>query len=163
MISKKGIQMFVVNKDAWHYRWLMFIEKAKYNYLERKSDYEDFSGYMDWYKPTNFCEYWRRVLLWPMINFFLVLLTVGLLVVIVSIGYSSAGLWYLLQIFGTLGYVAGVFAVLIFLFMGTVEVKDRIKRSAHKNKENNIFFSTYFSIKNKICPLLKYEVKEDEK
>jgi len=131
--------------------------------LKKKSEYGSFSKYMCIREPTNFCEYWRRVLLWPAINFFLVLLTLGLLFVIVSTGYAAAGWWYFLQLLGTMIGTITCFALLLFMFIGTVEVKDKIKQTAHKHKEDNIFFSTYFSIKNKICPLLKYEDKNDEK
>lgn len=135
---------FVVNKNAWHYRWLTF-------YKSFNTDEWSKSKY-----PTDFCAYWRAVLLWPALrigfNLLVNLIIVGMLYFIFTTVVSG--------LLMTLGVVITVIALIVLMALfsvGWTKLSDKVKNKM-QNLDNDEFVSTaYSSYKNKFCKKVKYD------
>jgi len=149
-----------VNRDSWHYKWLAYTTVMQRGMsdswvADQVSDGElTYRQAMEKYLqndiPTNFCQYWRRVLFTgpaiPLINFSLMLMVIGSFVLFTKISFIVIG-----------AFVGA--AALIFLFfiigalftIGTEKIYERI------NNTNNFSANVYKSYKNNVCTLMEYK------
>ena len=133
--------MFVVNKNSWHYRLLKAINEIE----ERRM-------------PDDFCTYWRHAIVYPILYFLSTLGAVSILIMFVTlVVYPITGLALLWLLPATISLfvlcLSTVYVVLtIFKYLfGNSNV------DTSKVRNPNIFQAKYRSIKNKICPMIRYE------
>jgi hypothetical protein len=155
---------FTVKRDSWHYRWLLWYSAT------RDIDYYDAQdlvslnavekNFMIFDRlPTDFCAYWRRVLLWPAIRIGLNLLCyVPLGVAIAVTGVSGlAGLGWVLASAVTLG----LFGLVLGAGMWAIDaVKKKFTRKTARNGDEFIAHVAE-SMHGKFCSRVEYEEKSD--
>jgi len=154
------VKEFVVNKNSWHYRWMIF-----YNYLKDigriKYYYEDFTP-QSWYdkkyiQPIDFCSYWRQAIIFPALRIGLNILLI--IPAILAFGFviygmitnPMGGITLFSMIFG------GILLVIAGLFiLGGIS---HLITKARKRGilDDNIAYMKYKSFKEKTCPMIKYD------
>jgi hypothetical protein len=171
------MEKFVVKKDSWHYKclaymyylknWDMYddyVKESKQDYERKTSRYnfhkleivpEKEYSYLTYfedkgYLPYEFCQYWRAVLLWPIVN-------IGSSLILI------AAILFMMSLF-TVGSVvfAGSTALIVVgvtvLILIISKMIDMIKNRKHQTTTKDGLFKTmYKSHKSKICPLIEYE------
>jgi hypothetical protein len=170
------MEKFVVKKDSWHYRWLAYAYYLKNwdkydDYVkESKQDYERQTSRRNFHKleiapekeysyltffedngypPYEFCQYWRAVLLWPVVNIGTSLILIAAILFMMSLFTVGSAVFM-----GGMTVILAVFVGLILIITKMIDmIKDR-----KKTKSKDGFFNTlYKSQKSKICPLIEYE------
>lgn len=150
-----------VNKNSWHYKWYAFTKvsrnmlgdnftRVKYRRSLGKSWVEIHDNLH--HAPTNFCQYWRAVLIYPLVA---ALVNLSIFTVILA-GLVSNPIvvgWFIV---GAVGLFA-VLALIAGLAIGTEAVQTRAKEMLQN--EDNFFGNIYKSYKNKVCTKVIYEDK----
>jgi preprotein translocase subunit Sss1 len=146
------MEKFKVNKNSWHYKLVNEHVTDKYPYDLREKA-----------MPTNFCAYWRRVVIECMKNSIATILVVGsMLLVLGGLGY----LIYLAFAVATIADFAAFALVLLFfaalvygMLLPDILRKRKIKQLEKGTDEqpSNIFVTKYKSWKGKYCPAIEYE------
>lgn len=142
--------MFTVNKNSWHFRWLVA-------YTACLSDTsQEFVRNKDGALPMDFCSYWRNVILWPAIRITINLIPWAILIATFSyFGLSTAiggGLMFL-------------FLAMLFLAMALVSggfwIIKKSARAIVKRPANDEFIAKiYHTYKENYCPMVEY--KDDD-
>lgn len=162
------MQEFKIKTNSWHYKWLSWYRFTRdvyepKSYYQSELVFEDKVKVADYHheyyrRITNFCQYWRCVLLWPLLRF-----AFNLLPIIAAI---SAMIY-----FGFGGFVVGGSMLLFFAIVAAVlgaciyatafiinKTSDAIT-AVEKTEFVGTIISTY---KDNFCPLVTYESKNDE-
>lgn len=155
----------LVKRESWHYKWLAYSGVMSI-YLNQKQFidirlqqgrkwveiYEQAADYGFLQKPTNFCQYWRNVILYPFVILFANLsIAIGLLVA--SILFPDV------MLVGAGAVFLGLLALAIFAFfaLGISEVSGRVNKI--KDDPNGFVGNLYGMYKTKICKIMEYETK----
>lgn len=158
-----------VKRNSWHYRWLAYTSIM----LKYASHYtvidlylrENNNSYVDAYekitvmhnfirKPTNFCQYWRNVLLYPVMTLILNLVLVSLLTWLTINNPATVGMVSLAMVIIILTFVA-----LCVMLYGMETVSSKLKKV--KEDETSFIGNLYSSYKNNVCKLMEYEKNDD--
>ncbi len=150
-----------IDVNKWHYKAyraykVMRNDISREYYFDGEYDYTidqlfDRREFM----TDNFCQYWRGVLLWPVLNIVfstimagITLFSIGVILTSSPGGVAMVGL----MIAGIIGFIA----LLMF-------IAERFKGAIQDNilTEDNIVYQAYKNNKEKICPIIEY-TKEGE-
>lgn len=142
--------MFTVNKNSWHYRWLI-----KYNSLVEDKPESQIETYMN--LPTDFCAYWRNVLLWPALRLgFNIIPYIALVVIAITTGvYGLTGMGFFLTTITILAIVItiGVLAVMAVQFLW----KKTATATTNFYSKDELLNEAYKSYKEKYCQRVEYK------
>lgn len=151
----------VINKNSWHYKWLAYASVMNCYLYDNATTINDMrnegKSYVEILElrfphmiPTNFCQYWRRVLVsFPLILAINLMTVLGILVM--TITYPGAAL----SIIGIIFTILIIATIAVAFFIGFTEAKE-IFRS--KISESDSFISSaYDSYKGNICTLIEYK------
>lgn len=153
-----------VERNSWHYKWLAYtsvmgqytINMKKFNEMRSRGmsyvDIYEYDSYM-FKRPTNFCQYWRAVLLTPFAS---VLVNTLFMAALASLAFMFPGG----VAFGAGIVVAGVAVVfLIALVAGGFEVVQN-KMDNLKKDPKSFVGTAYNGYKNNVCTLMEYKNEE---
>jgi hypothetical protein len=158
---------FVVKRDAWHLRvysvYRAIVDPDSYRYIDTvdkmvETTIEDNRwSYNSIFR--DFCTYWRRVLVWPTVNF---VFNAGLIVLFfwlvsrLSLNGVGAGL----AVLGIFVAMLAVFVTVVGAIFGIYWV---VRNVVFDNiPDDNIFARAHDAYKNKYCPMVELEKKEGE-
>lgn len=148
-----------VNKKSWHYKWYTFTKVTSsiignnFHAIKRRrargqSWVEIHDGMF--FAPTNFCQYWRAVLVYPLVA---LLVNLSIFSLIVA-GLAMNPMVMLYGILGVLGLI-GILFVIATLAVGSEYVSNKTKEIVRS--EDNLIGNIYKSYKNNICTKVNYE------
>lgn len=135
------MQTFKVSKNSWHY----------YLVANTSSSYD---------MPTDFCSYWRRVVISAL---FLCLSVIALLVIFGLLLYALGAWLYLLIVSPTDAAIAAasLFVVIAIItspiWIGGLITKAIQRKSKDIEKQPSLVATRYKSWKHKYCPAIDYE------
>lgn len=161
-----------VNKNSWHYKWLAFSSVMKHyepfatntEANEVTIQLRDGRSYLDiygdgyyhhykWMVPTNFCQYWRRVLISHPLHlvFNLILLSaiifgLTLLIPIISSEFVS-------MLLGVGVFITAVLIIYSFVY-GTGKVRKFLVGKIEKSE--GLISNVYGSYKSNVCTMMEY-------
>lgn len=147
---------YIINEDSWHwrfYRWytVMNSEHARERVLKYNIDIQTVFDY-HCYKPYDFCQYWRGVLLWPLIKFLSAGVVFGLFITILIAS--------LLQSYIVYGYITMgvIFVVTALVLVGILfHVIGELTKKTIKTSREGFIGEVYSSYKNKFCRVVEYK------
>jgi hypothetical protein len=175
----RNMEKFVVKKDSWHYRWLAYMyylknydnyhdyigdsKKDHFRYVqsckrnnvdaEPEKEYSYLTFFEDkGYLPYEFCQYWRAVLLWPVVNIGTSLILIAAILFMMSLFTVGSAVFA--------GSMTVILAVVVGLILIITKMIDMIKDRKQTKSKDGFFKTMYKSQKSKICPLIEYEKGE---
>ncbi len=159
---------FVVKRDAWHLRaysvYRAIVDPENYSDADTINQMVATTIEQDrWSWRSNlfrdFCTYWRRVLVWPVVNLaFNVGLAVFFFYLVSKLSLNGVGAG--LSVLGVMVAFAVVLAAFIAAIFGVYWV---VKNVVFDNiPDDNIFAKAHDAYKNKYCPMVELEKKEGE-
>lgn len=178
---------FTINKNAWHYKFLTWYtiitkqtEPEAIREWEAQFDKDGkfiggayvLKGYKspqeivweDNYLPSNFCQYWRRTVINPLLRFGVNIASYGLCGFLLSVSISAAGYKGLLV---TVIGVTAVVACFALLFLGLAYLDNKIPELVRAIKnfwrktfiapdDDNLIGMVYKTHKDNICVDVEY-------
>jgi len=163
------MQEFKIKTNSWHYKWLSWyrftrdvFEPPSSRTQQRKvfdAELDVTSYHSNHYsRITNFCKYWRCILLWPLLRFaFNIAPIVATISAIMYFGFGG----FIIGGGAILGLaiVAAVLAAFVYVATFTLSKAGDVITAVEKTEFVGTIISTY---KDKFCPLVTYESKNDE-
>ena len=153
----------IVNKDSWHYKLILLSKGLSYiswdpslikRALEDKSVSNYFQLLVDTGRlkmPTNFCQYWRSVLISPLVVLTLNMLGLGVIISLIALVPVSD------LILGIAILVAGIalVAIIMVIYIGAEEIREKIIEI--RDTPDSFFGNIYNQYKNNICTIMEYK------
>lgn len=146
-----------VNKNSWHYRWVKFLT-SKF----RGDDYY-------WKDPKSVCPYfWTFVInnLWALFaSIGMTVLAILASIIVLSPIWGAIDYYFIsgsllgLKIAAFAYGVASAISILAVIAVLSIAGADRLEAIAGKAEHGKVgvFWGMFFAIKNKVCPMIKYE------
>lgn len=148
-----------VNKNSWHYKWYAFTKVTSSiigdNFHAIKSRREQGISWVKihdslFHAPLNFCQYWRAVLIYPVVAA-LINLTILAVILAGAIFNPINALWFLLSI---VAFILVLFGIAILAVGSDIAAK---KAKELTRNDDNLVGNIYKSYKNNICTKVNYE------
>lgn len=162
----------IVNKSAWHYKWLAYVTCMQHyitDYTLITTFREEGKSWVDTYEsmenfnsafkaPSNFCQYWRAVLLIPFI-----VLGTNLLIAaaILSLFWWKPVAMLYIGGFAIALAIAGVALVLVIALLSTASTKVRSRAMEIREDPSSFVGNLYGAYKGKVCTVVEYKKEED--
>lgn len=156
--------MYKVSKSSWHYRWFRFVTYMAYYFKWKLYRYPDVSikymfehdVYMRWgIMPKTICQYWRAVLIWPIVKALINLSAVALGIFLV---FKFP--WAALMGLGVVGlFVAGgaiFFGIAIAMVAAFDWVQEKQRARRGQPKRDNLIVNAIRAQNEKICTIMEY-------
>lgn len=134
---------FNINRNSWHYR----LNKSFLN----EHGYCQYSMQRNWEpKVNNFCTYWRVTM------FRLLVATIlALVCATVGVGFVLTTINNPIGVAVAIGFAISMFAVPTGVALIFTTSSNRL------NNSNSLFITKVRSVKNKFCPAVNYEEKQE--
>jgi hypothetical protein len=158
--------MFKVKRDSWHYRWLVYYSLILDSTSRGSRYWPDLKNFNDAEKtyrdrrfpPTDFCAYWRAVLVWPALRLGINLVAWSLPFIVMYFAGLSGAVGFGI-VFGFIAAFAVAIALLGFAGLGLGKVRDWFWKKADEAKGDEFLAHVYESYKGKFCSKVEYEEK----
>lgn len=154
----------LVERNSWHYKWLAYtsvmgqytINMKQFNELRSRGlsyvDIYEYDKYM-FKRPTNFCQYWRAVLITPIASVVINTLFLGALASLAFMFPSGVA-------FGAGVIIAALALIfLIALVAGGMDLFQK-KVESLKSDPKSFVGNAYNGYKNNVCTLMEYKNEE---
>lgn len=158
------LQEFKPDKNSWHYKFMMLqIMNKDMNIADDglfKKDVPLISEYVDdpnsqnmikFFRPKDFCSYWRTVVIWPA---FCTFLNMSLLIT----GLFFISQWTILGLLTVIAFLAlsAICLIGIFTIMLWLKGQSDLARNNSSDSNPSLIATKVMSVKSKICPMVEY-------